>query len=94
MTEAEVNCALGARVKQVRLLRGMTQQQVAKGYRSKSWAAQSNYESGNRAVSVYRLLQLSLILDIAPSAWLLSDDGWDNLLSKVFPAQKESEPTP
>lgn len=88
MSEVEVNRALGARIKLVRELRGMTQAQVVKSYKGKSVSAQSMYESGDRGISVYRLLQLSEILRIAPSAWLLSDDGWGHLMSKVF------DPTP
>lgn len=91
MNQADVNRALGARIKQLRLRRRMTQAQVAKGYRGRSWAAQSHYEAGQRAVSVYRLLQLSEILQIAPGAWLMSDDSWNYLLSRMFP---EQEPTP
>ena len=80
MTEWEINRKLGARIKRVRHLRDMTQERVARGYRSKSWAAQSHYESGSRAVSVYRLLQLSVILRVEPTCWLLDDAAWEIML--------------
>lgn len=76
MTEAEVNRMLGARIKQVRLLRGMTQAAVARGYRTKWFASQSHYEAGQRSVRVYRLLQLSEILRVEPTAWLLPEADW------------------
>lgn len=85
MTESEVNRRMGARIKQVRKLRGLTQMRVAKFVRSKSPATLSNYEAGERAVSIYQLLRLSEVLRVEPHVWLLGDKEWEIYLETVEP---------
>lgn len=82
MTEDEVNRNLGSRIREVRIKRGLSQAQVAKGYRGKSSGAQSHYESGNRAVSIYRLSQISQVLNVPLEWWLTGDDYWNSLMEE------------
>lgn len=83
MTKGGVNRALGSRVKQIRLLRGMTQPEVVKGYRGSATSALSFYESGKRAITVYRLLQISEILRVEPTAWLLGEQEWNKYVEAL-----------
>lgn len=80
---------LGVRLREVRKLRGLTQAEVGDRLGGAASISLSRWENGRSEISLSRLLELSAVYGIAPSVWLLNDEGYNYLIAKLFYDQKE-----
>ncbi len=73
-----VDIHVGKKLKQLRVLRGMTQTEVAQGL-GISFQQVQKYELGRNRISASKLFEISRILNVAPSYFFdgLDDDSGD-----------------
>ena len=83
-TPNPIDVHVGQQIRKIRLLRGMTQQQLAKQVGVRFQQTQK-YESGHNRVSASRLVKIADALDTSPSALLgkyagnqLVEDLWND----------------
>lgn len=86
LTRDAVNMMIGSRVREVRRRRKMTMADVALSYGGEA-SDQGDYERGERSVPIVRLLQMSVVLHVAPGIWFLGDDAFNDLLDKSVRGQ-------
>lgn len=72
----DIDRLVGARLRQARVLRGLTMEDVARAV-GVSVPAVQKWESGRSALSATRLVQLREAFGIAPSELLGGEDGMD-----------------
>lgn len=86
---AEVGKKVGERLREVRKLRGLSQAQAGEHLGGVVGITISRWENGRREISLSRLLELSVVYNIAPSVWLLGDEGYNYCIGKLFYDKKE-----
>lgn len=87
-SQREINEMIGKRIRQVRTIRGISQETLSRSMNQKYRGWVSLIESGKKGTSLHRLVRLAKVLHVPASCWLLEEERWETFITVLTTENK------